>query len=347
MSSNMNDKLCILVSGVGRSGTSFLTGALSKCGVYLGKRDELASHDLDPVRYNLKGTWENKKIFELQEKTYSENNIEIKNISKVERFTDPKKIVVSEKLGKEILSYFEELMNYPALAFGCKFNILLLDAWKNYLPSNLVIIGIFRHPLIVAESAKKLGWRNYPESLRYWKYGNNLILNQLKKNGGFLFNFDWPQEKLLSELRLMSKKLGLADIDFSYWYTNDLRHSDKTFQTNYKLTDDVSYLHSQLIERSSHNENVEIKKFNLTLDDLKKIVDTMIIEKLEFENYIKNNKVSTELPRKGSLAYKMLIYYDSYIAGSKRLSFSGRVLIFFLNILKPLLRKIVEEEKKP
>jgi len=347
MSSNFNDKPCLLIAGVGRSGTSFLTRAMNICGAYLGHREDLTSHEWKPVRYNLRGTWESKKIIDLQEKTHDQNNI--KNIFEYiqnSQHLDPTKITIDENLSKEIKSYFNEIINYPSLACGLKFHLLFLDAWKNCLPKNLVIVGIFRHPLKVAESAKKLGWMDYPQSLKVWKRENELLLIQLEKYGGFLLNFDWPQEKLLSELSFISKKLGLADTDFSYWYTHDLRQSDKTFQTNYKLTDDVSSLYSKLIERSSHNENVEIKKFIPTSNELKKIVDIMIIEKLEFENYIKNNKTSTELPEKGSLAYNLLIYYNSHIVNSQHLSISERFLLFFLNIMKPFLKKIVDEEKK-
>lgn len=338
-------KPCLLIAGVGRSGTSFLTRAMNICGAYLGHREDLTSHEWKPVRYNLRGTWENKKIFDLQKKTYDFNNIsDILEYIQNSPPLDPKKITVDENLGKDIKSYFKELIEYPSLACGLKYHLLLLDAWKNYLPKNLVIVGIFRHPLKMAESAKKLGWMDYPESLNLWKRENELLLLQLEKHGGFLLNFDWPREKLLSEMGLISKKLGLADTDFSNWYTEDLRHSDKTFQTNYKLTGDISFINSKLIEKLNHNENMEIKKYNPTLNELKKIVDTMIIEKLEFENYIKTDKASTKLPEKDSLAYKLLIYYNSHITGSQN-SIRGRILISFLNLMKPFLKKIIEEEK--
>jgi len=348
---NWERKPCLLISGVGRSGTSFLTRALNMCGVFLGDWDDLTSHEWKPVKYNLRGTWENKKIFELQKKTYSYNDLKWPNDN---IWPKPYELSVNEKLGNEIQSYIEELVNNPSLACGFKFNIMLTNAWKDYLPKNLVTVVIFRHPLKVAESAKKLGWRDYPESLRMWELGNELSLSQLREGKGFLINFDLPKNALFSELNLIAQKLGLVEVDFSKWHTEDLRHSDNTFQSNYCLPENISALYSKLIERSKNNSKVEIKKLDCSTTELINLAKSLIIEKLKNEQYIfnsyrelleKQNKIGDAFSNENSLVYQTLRYYNS-IKELPKDSNKRHFFEFMFSIIKPLLKKIVNANKK-
>jgi len=63
----------IIITGMHRSGTSFLARALNLSGVYLGPPKDFISDEWRPAVDNLKGHWENKKILELTEKTLELN----------------------------------------------------------------------------------------------------------------------------------------------------------------------------------------------------------------------------------------------------------------------------------
>jgi len=204
----------ILITGMHRSGTSFLARALNLHGVYLGKLDSMITHDWLPHKSNLRGHWENQDLLTLADKTLAKNHGSWHNV--------PKKIVIDKKIGMKIKNHVNELQDHATLAAGFKDPRLLLcyQSWEKYLPKNSVVIGIFRHPLKVAESLKIRSKFSYQHSLKLWKIYNESLLEILSKRDGFLLDFDWPKQKLFSEIALISKKLGLAhNVDLSEWYT--------------------------------------------------------------------------------------------------------------------------------
>jgi len=254
-----------------RSGTSFLARALNLSGVYLGDLDSLVSHEWKSYDDNPRGHWEQKKIQELSEKTLSYNKGSWHEI--------PKKIVVNKKIGIEIKKCMDDLGQWPSLAAGFKDPRLLLcfDAWKKYLPENFVVIGIIRNPLKVAESLKKRNQFDYDKSLNLWKTYNQNLLEILEKHEGFLLDFDWPKEKLFEEIRLISKKLGLAqNSDLSDWYSEDLLKSDKTFQSNYVIDKDLKILYSILKNRTKNNRYVKVKMADNRSKQTSLIIDALL-----------------------------------------------------------------------
>jgi len=52
----------LLITGMHRSGTSFLARALNLYGVNLGNLESLLSHEWKSLKDNPRGHWENKKI---------------------------------------------------------------------------------------------------------------------------------------------------------------------------------------------------------------------------------------------------------------------------------------------
>ena len=204
-----------------RSGTSFLARALNLYGVHLGNLESLLSPEWRPFDDNPRGHWENKKIYELAEKT-------LKN-SKGSWYEIPKKITINKKIGLQIKNCVKELEKNSQLASGFKDPRILLcyDSWLKYLPKKIIIVGIFRNPLKVAESLKKRNNFSYEKSLHLWKIYNQNLLSILDRYDGFLLDFDWPKKKLFSQIELLSKKLGLAkNIDLSDWYTEGILFSD-------------------------------------------------------------------------------------------------------------------------
>ena len=200
----------LIITGMHRSGTSFLARAMNLAGMYLGNLDSMVSHEWRPMQDNLKGHWENARLQKLSQKILSDN--------KGKYDIPPKKVKVNKKFGLQLKKYTKELDNYSSLASGFKDPriLLYLDSYSKFMPKQCIIIGIFRSPLKVAESLATRNNFSYEKSLNLWKIYNQKLLENLEKYKGFLINFDWPKQKLFSELNLIFQKLGLhSDIDLS------------------------------------------------------------------------------------------------------------------------------------
>jgi len=298
----------LIITGMHRSGTSFLARALNMSGVFLGDLESLTSHELMYSPDNERGHWENKKILELTKKTLSANHGEWDKL--------PKKITINKKLGKEIGSAIKEITESGSLAAGFKDPRIIpcLDSWLKFLPKEIVLVGIFRHPLKVAESLKIRDGFSYEKSLQLWKTYNEILLSRLEKKGGFLLNFDWPKNKLLSEIKLISKKLGLDEkIDLSSWYTKELFKADKTYKSNFPIKDNISDLYSRLKKKSNNNAKVKIKKISRTTKELENIVKNLLLENKKQAQYFKkineeNLDLLKNLKEKKSIAALVAIY---------------------------------------
>jgi len=265
-----------------RSGTSFLVRALNLAGVNLGTLESLTSHEWKFYHDNVRGHWENKKVLSLTKQTLSSNKGSWDN--------PPQKTTVNKKLGKEIVNAINELMEPNSLAGGFKDPriILCLDSWQKYLPRNTIVVGIFRHPLKVAESLKIRDGFSYEKSINLWKVYNEKLMSYLEKHDGFLIDFDWPKKKLLSEVGLIIKKLGLyQNVDLSVWYSKEIIKADKTYQTNYRLSTDVRRLYSKLKKKSKNNARVKVKKITRTSKELESIVQNLLVEKQIQGQYFK------------------------------------------------------------
>jgi len=275
----------VLITGMHRSGTSFLARALNLKGVYLGGLQTMITHDWLPHKSNPRGHWENQNFLTLADKTLAYNN--------GKWHEPPPKIRINKKIGKQIKKCAIELKNNSILASGFKDPRLLLCfySWLPYLPKNFIIVGIFRHPLKVVESLKRRSNFNYEKSLELWKIYNLNLLNILEKYNGFLLDFDWPKKKILDEINLVSEKLGLAkNIDLSEWYTKDLIKSGKSLQEEYSLTDEIKLIYSRLKQRSKKNNKVKVN-YSLMPNEMPKIIQRLLIEIQNQGNYFKDLNV--------------------------------------------------------
>jgi len=157
----------------------FLARALNLKGVYLGRLESMITHDWLPNKSNLRGHWENQDFLTLADTTLSYNN--------GKWYNPPQNIRINKKIGKQIKKCSKELQENSLLAAGFKDPRLALcfNSWLPYLPKNFVLVGIFRHPLKVAESLKKRSNFKYEKSLSLWKIYNQNLLEILEKNDGF------------------------------------------------------------------------------------------------------------------------------------------------------------------
>jgi len=267
-----------------RSGTSFLARALNLCGTYLGPFEDFISDEFRPSKDNLRGLWENKHILKLSEDILKNNNGSWYDV--------PENIVINDINRNNFLFLLNKLLEYPSLACGFKDPryIILHDSLKNDLPKNSKFVGIFRHPLKVAESLKKRQNFSYEKSINLWKIYNEKLLKILEENKGFLFDFDWNADRLISEVHSISLKLGLIEnVDLSYWYSENLLHSNKSFKTDYKLPDEIVSLHSKLQKRSINNDKLLMKGTKVhSTKELIQIYQSSLTKIQNQSNYFRN-----------------------------------------------------------
>lgn len=264
-----------LITGMHRSGTSFLSRALNLSGVYLGETESLITHDLKPHKSNKRGHWENQSFLTLGEKTLALSGGTWNNI--------PKKIKINQKIITDIKKNVKQLEKNSLLGFGYKDPriLLYLDAWRKYLPKNIVLVGIFRHPLIVAESLKNRSGFEYEKSIDLWKQYNLNLLRYLEKYDGYLLNFDWSTKKLLGEMRIIFKKMNLSsEINLEEWYTKELINSNKSYE-KIDLPRDVLEIYKKLKVRSENNN----MKYSYSLSEQEnKIVISRLLEQIQKQN---------------------------------------------------------------
>jgi len=254
-----------------RCGTSFLARALNLYGVFLGDFGTFQHQDWNYHWDNPRGSWENKKLLDLSEETLEINGGSWDNI--------PNKITINKKIGDQISKEIKKISDNSILAAGFKAPqvTVCFDSWLKYFPKNFIVIGIIRNPLKAAESLKTRNNFDYKKSLHLWKIYNQKLYETLQKYEGFLLDFDWPKQKLLEEIELISNKLGLAkNIDISSWYTEDLFRSDKTFKSDYIIPEEIQSLYSKLKDRSNNNKRVHIKTITHTKDELKITVNNLL-----------------------------------------------------------------------
>ena len=262
----------LLITGMHRSGTSFLVRALNLSGADLGNFEQLLSDDWRPQSDNKRGLWENKEILDLGNRTLSLNHGSWDE--------PPKNIVLDTEIKKEVRNEFNKIFYRPSLAAGYKDPRLILyfDAWRELFPKNIIVMGIFRHPLYVAESLKRRDNFGYEKSINLWKTYNQKLLEILEKENGFLLNFDWPKERLFSEVKFISNKLGLVDVDLSDWYTSDIISSNKKYNSEFQLSEDITNLYTRLNERCEINKNQNPIIFDRSESELNEIIKGVLLE---------------------------------------------------------------------
>jgi len=303
----------IIVTGMHRSGTSYLVRALNLCGLNLGPESDFFDTESQPKFGNPRGHWENVNVTNL-----NENILKINGGSwhKVPNSLSKTPKNLDNKINKIIKSFYSE----QALAYGFKDPrfCLTLDKWKKQLP-NLVIVGVFRHPLKVAESLKKRDGFSYDESIELWKIYNKTLLSNLKKNKGFLINFDWPRKKLLKQTKIICSKIGLSDFDISNWYSDSYKKSDKSFTKSHKLNREIKEIYDKLKFISGKNNSIRYnppkikdKQYQMIVSDLLRHSNNLYSDTITVlqKNFEAKRKKDYQFIEKSPIGALLSIYYQ-------------------------------------
>jgi len=241
-----------------RSGTSFLSRALNLGGVYLGAYSDLTFTDWNPIPENQEGHWENKHILSLTEQTLSESG--------GSWHEPPNTTKINSDLEQKIRKTFQDLQENGFLLSGFKDPraIICFDSWEKCFPSPNILIGIFRHPLKVAESLKKRNNFSYEKSIKLWKQYNSKLLELLSTHQGILLDFDSETPKLIIEIKNIFNSFGFTlKTDLKKWYDFDLKHADQTYD-DYSLDPETQSLYSELIKFSKQKLNLPKFEYSTT-----------------------------------------------------------------------------------
>jgi len=151
-----------VVLGMHRSGTSCLTGALERCGVYLGDVRRTGKH-------NKRGYFEIRHLQQLHDEILEANN--------GAWYNPPLKVSVNDTHKNRLKEMFDELsVNSPSAIKDPRL-LLIPEVWQEISGESYQPIGTFRHPIAVAKSLEKRNELSIEQGLELWKIYNTALVN--------------------------------------------------------------------------------------------------------------------------------------------------------------------------
>lgn len=193
-----------VVLGFQRSGTSLVGQILSKLGVHFGEGDDMKKIDFR----NPKGFFENERVFRVLRSMLKQAGV--KDEFGVSNSFEAKGFFARVGRAFARISLQRELSilsrNTP---WGLKSFPILFYYLKPYLPKKTKIIGIYRHPLSVAESFMKAwagGRYSFEQVIDLWSKANKDMLYHLSGNDSILICYEdlfisEKNEKILQTLK--------------------------------------------------------------------------------------------------------------------------------------------------
>ena len=218
--------ICVL--GMHRSGTSCLAGSLQQQGLFLGEHNTSAP-------WNLRGNRENLDVMKLQEGILEDSGGAWDAPPAVVEWTPAQ----FEKARELLAAYADS----PVWGFKDPRTVLTFDGWKRLVP-DLQPIGIFRHPLRVAQSLEARNQLSLEKSLALWKTYNEHLLQLWQEKSFPVLSFDEEPEVLQGKLLQAGQMIGLdASTTDEPFFTDELRHAPAEGGS---LPSDVESLHEEL-----------------------------------------------------------------------------------------------------
>lgn len=203
-----------LILGMHRSGTSCLTGALERCGVYLGEVRRTGKH-------NKKGYFEKGEVARIQD--------QILGLNLGSWHEPPAHYPIIHPIHAKKL---EVITNQLKIKMPCGLKdprtLLLLDFWKSLIGERIQLIGTFRHPMAVAQSLHTRNQFSIEKGIQLWIAYNKILVQEHKKNPFPLIQFDLSKPKLYRKnLTHLAKKFGLRPqyLRLRLFISKDLEHN--------------------------------------------------------------------------------------------------------------------------
>ena len=205
----------IFILGMHRSGTSCLTGMLSKYGLYLD-----AVSQTDP--YNNKGNQEAETVIRI--------NNELLSINKSSWFKPKKVENIPLNLALRIEKYYLQMTMDAYFSgkkyWGCKDPRMLfcLAAW--FKKERVLFLGTIRHPSkvvlsLLSRDEKYIEQKNDPWEL--WFQYNSELLSLYRTKRFPIVNFDWKPDRYCAAVKNIALYLGLEN-DYENFFDKKLVH---------------------------------------------------------------------------------------------------------------------------
>jgi len=232
----------LAILGMHRSGTSCLTGSLQAGGLFLGKH-----HTWN--EYNRKGNRENQDVVNLHEGIFKANHASWTKPKRRTSFIDDyiQRPMRWEKRhfdrAREIL---DEHAHENLWGFKDPRALFLLHGWQKLVP-DMEYVGIFRHPLAVAQSLNSRPALpiSIEQGLQIWLRYNQQLLRKYEHRPFPLLCFDWSEDEFHSKLNDLHVQLHLKPVaEEQRFYTGDL-HKQK-ISGEVSLPSEIQLLYEKL-----------------------------------------------------------------------------------------------------
>lgn len=201
----------LLILGMHRSGTSFLTGSLQQAGLELGRHSAW-----NP--FNTRGNRENPDFVAFHEDLLAARGCAWDRPPEHSvRWTRPERA-----RARALVAEFDAAASW---GFKDPRSLLFIDAWLALLP-RARLIGIFRHPSAVARSLDARGGMPLDRALGLWRHYNARLLALHRARPFPLISFDDPEPELHTRLNTVLGGLGLRELHDDRFWAAELRHHE-------------------------------------------------------------------------------------------------------------------------
>lgn len=201
----------VLIVGMHRSGTSFLTGSMQEAGLALGRHSEWNPH-------NTRGNRENPDVVAFHEELLANRGCSWDAPPEgILRWTRAE--IAS---ARELVRAWEGLSSW---GFKDPRTLLFVEGWEQLLPG-MRCIGIFRHPAAVARSLAARGGMPEQKALDLWLHYNRRLLALHDRRPFPILCFDEPEEQLRHQLDVVLESMGLKPPSGERFWAAELRHHD-------------------------------------------------------------------------------------------------------------------------
>lgn len=221
-------KQVVSILGMHRSGTSALTGSLQQCGLALGMH-----HTWN--RHNQKGNRENQEIVDLHDAVLAHNGGSWDN--------PPKKVAWQPEHINTARRILEQYADLPLWGFKDPRTLLVLEQWKQLCP-NLILVGVFRHPMAVAQSLHARNSMPIAQGLALWQRYNSALLAAYKSKPFPLISFEKDGNQFHQNVSDVASTLGLKE-----YTTEDLFYSEDLHHHNYDTITSLPWRVSRLYKK--------------------------------------------------------------------------------------------------
>lgn len=222
------ENLVLMVVGMHRSGTSFLTGSLQEAGLELGKHSTWNPH-------NLKGNRENTDIVAFHDAMLAARGGAWDN-PPAER---PQWTEAEYAAARQLI---DDYQGAPRWGFKDPRALLAVEGWQELIPE-LRFVGIFRHPSAVADSLQARGGMPREQALALWKAYNSRLLELHRRVKFPVLCFDEDEHSLHRKLDAVLHRYGLTPPSTERFFSSELKHHQ---QGGEKLAPELEDLYQAL-----------------------------------------------------------------------------------------------------